>query len=805
MLYKEGDWVWFVWNSQIYTLPVGRGYPRIHTERKYFHDKPSSNIWKAHSVLSLATSDNHIIIDTDKKEWIYLCSFTKDQYFKIKDKLKDITIYQTNSKYSHYGYETKKRLDTHTIQFIKKSLEDQPMKADKKPKSVTATFKISKDDKGIVDLKEVGKREVTYEKTKWKVSWITPLTWDEEKRIFYSKGEPFIEHKEFETITEDLLSGIWDAKSEHQDMYIYSVFKNNKQVANLLGSEHIERKTLCTVNNFWWRIPNARMVSIKTERTDGVKLTLSSWAFGNYDIEDTIKETCKPPYKYLSHKVYTVKEWGAHINMTPEIEKKSLPSKKKKNVTNTPKKEYTYGSKAQRLAGKGKTREEIMKLSGTPRPKSQPKKSRIKSEPKRRDIVPGEHKLTKHQKLLEKKYLDSLKSDNGERKYRLQERIEQRDFGAMPMTLSEAGKQLSNEHYNFPKINTIVLNACETKYLHHLRLAKTLETKCQNALAELDRYRDLIKKHSESKSKKRQCKAVNIETRYLPILKKTYRDYVERYNEEMRLYLKWSAKVEDLITREYKPKVKRSTKAKSPIYYKQIKAKRPKHLKLVCVEDTKTGKISRMRKDEADKLDFNKYKIVSKETWKAQKRKEIKGIPKSGIIQITDRKPKREKITQSGRLLSQRLGTDFAKPKFERSFTRMERNAEQTKKQNQNNFGAMPRLRFQKVTIKVPKKSKSGQSIQPYFVYAQDAVQFTFKSNIRKIVKGEDGKLFFKNLNPIVYTSRVGKRVLLEKRVFNYNYTKPASTITKTIIHKSTYKDCTSMTTSQRSLMRHRK
>ena len=165
--------------------------------------------------------------------------------------------------------------------------------------------------------------------TKWKVSWITPLTWDPDENIFYSEGEPKMEHKEFETEIDNLLAAIWDAKADNQDMQIYSVLKEGVLVANLLGKNHIHRKTLVTVNNFWWKISGARVIPIQTERiSDKVKLTLTGWAFSDDDVETTIAEVCNSSYKYISHKVYTIAQWGASLDITPKVEKKSKPPKK---------------------------------------------------------------------------------------------------------------------------------------------------------------------------------------------------------------------------------------------------------------------------------------------------------------------------------------------------------------------------------------------------------------------------------------------------------------------------------------------
>ena len=215
----------------------------------------------------------------------------------------------------------------------------------------------------------------------------------------------------------------------------------------------------------------------------------------------------------------------------------------------------------------------------------------------------------------------------------------------------------------------------------------------------------------------------------------------------------------------------------------------------VCVKDGNTGAISRVERKEGNKQakkDSERFSIVPKEEWKAWKKKKLKGDYKTGIVQLSDARINRDTITKSGVLLRNKLGADFAMPKFERSLKKMTAFGEQQNKQSKSVYGAMPIYKHQKITIKVPEVIKVGRSTEAYHVYAQDLVGFTFKSNNRTIVKGEDGKLHFKNLNPVVVDFRVGKRILLETRELNYDYTKPASTITKTIIHDITYTDSTS-------------
>lgn len=134
MLFEKGDWVWFVWKHGVYFLPVGEGPCSI----------PITPLWTTelsiYSALALATTDNHICIDHEENEYIYLTSFKQDDLHKrfgyhnesILEMIKGSTITQLNSDFDHYGFETKRRLDRDSINFIKKWLEDKPMKANNK-------------------------------------------------------------------------------------------------------------------------------------------------------------------------------------------------------------------------------------------------------------------------------------------------------------------------------------------------------------------------------------------------------------------------------------------------------------------------------------------------------------------------------------------------------------------------------------------------------------------------------------------------------------------------------------------------
>ena len=177
MLFKKGDWVWFMWKHGVELLPVGSGMPYISiaprwttglglliTEKGLVQKGPS-----IYSTLALATTDNRICIDFKGNEYIYLTSFKQEDLCKrfgyhnrsIAEMIKDATITQLNPDFDHYGFETKRRLDRDTIHFIKKWLEDKPMKADNKVKSVKATFKVDSHKRGT-DLDKVA-TETTFE------------------------------------------------------------------------------------------------------------------------------------------------------------------------------------------------------------------------------------------------------------------------------------------------------------------------------------------------------------------------------------------------------------------------------------------------------------------------------------------------------------------------------------------------------------------------------------------------------------------------------------------------------------------
>jgi hypothetical protein len=175
MLFKKGDWVWFIWKHGVELLPVGEGYPCIPitpqwtcgpglslTTEGLVHRGPSM-----YNTLALATSNNHTCIDANGEKFIYLCSFTHEQLKIVVNDVRNAKLWQMNQAYEHWGAETKRRIDAHTIQFINRRLEDQPMKAKDKVKSVTATLKVEVNPKEGTSFTEVA-RKVTKEIPVWK-------------------------------------------------------------------------------------------------------------------------------------------------------------------------------------------------------------------------------------------------------------------------------------------------------------------------------------------------------------------------------------------------------------------------------------------------------------------------------------------------------------------------------------------------------------------------------------------------------------------------------------------------------------
>ena len=619
-----------------------------------------------------------------------------------------------------------------------------------------------------------------------------------------------------------------DVRLQYSDETMISVSEeretnhDDNRLSVLLGYGHTNRDELLNANNLYWQIPSSKFITLKTESEAGVEATYYMWVLHEKFVQKRINSKCEAMKCFhVSHVIETVEEARASMNepseiKTPEKEKKSTPPKKevvkpvkriprkKKKVAkedrdyisaNLPRKlKKFHGSKAQRKAGLGKK-------------EYKPPKAKVKSERKKPKNPPTiqkpKRKLSNHQLHLERAHLKKIAATNIAKLEVIRKQIHRAHVG--PIAWYDPAKQLPSEHYNTPRIDTTVLTVCERRYLHYLNLAQGLEMKCEKALTELNRYKSLVEKYHGSKSEKKKEKAERMEKNIIPNLKIKYRQCGEEFNEAARLRQKWHAKVEAMLDKAYEPKKKKSTKPGEVVHPIFEKNKDPKHTVMVCMKNNDTGAIVRITKEIGDTLhtkDPKQFTYTGKEEWKAWKKKERKGTYHSGVVPFSQGRVDRDKVTTSGKLLRDKLGSDFTLPKFERNGEHAMSKAVQQHKQSKNVYGAMPRTRQQKVTIKIPERSMSGRSIEVFHVYAQDAVQFTFKSNRRKIVKGEDGKLFIKDLNPVVFETRVGKRVLLEKRELNYNYSKPASTVTKTIIHNSTYTDCTSMTTNLKPVKR---
>jgi len=177
MLFDKGDWVWYADKYGTHLLPVGVGTPCIPilpqrttgpglliTEEGLVHKGPT-----IYNILGLAWEDNSHIINYQLGNFLYLTTFKPKDLIKrfgyhnqsIIEMIRDSKITLLNPDFDHYGYCTKRRLDRDTIHFIKKWLEDQPMKAENKVKSVTATFKITSKTTGT-DLDKV-RQEITLE------------------------------------------------------------------------------------------------------------------------------------------------------------------------------------------------------------------------------------------------------------------------------------------------------------------------------------------------------------------------------------------------------------------------------------------------------------------------------------------------------------------------------------------------------------------------------------------------------------------------------------------------------------------
>ena len=184
MLFKKGDWIWFVDKYGTHLLPVGIGMPCIPITKRFTKGSglmiTENGLHRAgasvYNTLANVSKNNTHIIDRNKKEYIYLCSFTSEQLVKkvglsnnsISTLINRAEILRLNSKYESWGNQTKYRIDAHTIQFINQWLEEKPMKAEDKIESVTAKYEAITDEKGILTLKDTGDREITLKVPIWK-------------------------------------------------------------------------------------------------------------------------------------------------------------------------------------------------------------------------------------------------------------------------------------------------------------------------------------------------------------------------------------------------------------------------------------------------------------------------------------------------------------------------------------------------------------------------------------------------------------------------------------------------------------
>jgi hypothetical protein len=350
MKFKKGDWVWFIWKYGVELLPVGVGNPCI----------PITPLWTTgpgltitldglsysgpsiYSTLALATGNNHTCVDYKGNEYIFLRSFTPEEVEKISY-YKDLELLQMNPKYKHWGRETKRRIDGHTIHFLNQWLEEHPMKAEdkrKKPKHVTAKFKLEQDDRGIVTLEDTKERTVQLDdvkpqsKKKYFVTFVPKDTIDyhEEQNIFLTTGEQ--ETVEFET-DKALFQFLYDLRWTYQDKDVIEVKEerernvDDNRITVLLGYGHKEREMLLDSNNIWWSIPTASFVTIKTDHN-----TYYMWVLKKDDIELKVWDKCEAmKSKLVEYEVESPEEAKARMNKDtkpPKTEKKSKPPKRRK-------------------------------------------------------------------------------------------------------------------------------------------------------------------------------------------------------------------------------------------------------------------------------------------------------------------------------------------------------------------------------------------------------------------------------------------------------------------------------------------
>ena len=215
---------------------------------------------------------------------------------------------------------------------------------------------------------------------------------------------------------------------------------------------------------------------------------------------------------------------------------------------------------------------------------------------------------------------------------------------------------------------------------------------------------------------------------------------------------------------------------------------------MVCVEDNNDGSILRLIKSKAEPLvdgDAERYKYVSKEVWKAWKKKQRKGTYNTGVQPNST---------------------------FENRFKKIRERVEKEAQRSKNVYGAMPKTRIQKIEIIVPKEAKKKSFTTRIHVWVPKVTTFDFTNPRNSLEDKLDKALSARRIDvnrierikemiakgcshskpwspdntigyvgdPIKVINTVEK-VLLEKEVIYYEYVKPASTITKTINHSIPY------------------
>jgi hypothetical protein len=668
-----------------------------------------------------------------------------------------------------------------------------------------------------------------------------------------------------------------DLKIKFPDETIISVSEirnantDDARMSVLLGYGFKDRDLLLDANNLYWEIPSAKFITLKADN-NGTPVTYYMWALREKDIQSRIDAKCeamKTPY--ISHSVESVDEAKLRVAKANEVtpakkkpvvkkpvtkkprkksnkerlkeynnsrEYEALPRKKKKERKKkedrdkesankpAPLKEL-YGTKKERLSGKGKSREELplcestyVKFGKAPKQKK-PKAERTGPKPvPKLPAKPKEKKLSPHQLHLQRRHIKKNVSENLRELNETHRKIHRAHVG--PVSWNRDVKQLPSDAYHEPMLDMKVTIAAEAKYLHYIKMCRSLTVKCDESLAELNRFRNIIAKYQKSKSERKKEKAVRIENTIIPQLKATYRRYGELYNDAARLREKWSKKVDALLAKDYVPKVKPSTKQAHGVHLMFEKKERKPNAPKVCMTDNNDGSIIRISVEAGEKLfakDPERYTYTGREQWKEWKKKNRKGEYNPGVIAITQERAKRENITPSGKLLRDRLGPTFAHPKFERGMAKMENRSVRERRQSMNHYGARPIIRKQTIVVKPEEETEvvKGSFVETYTALLPSYNTFTFAGSNKKSVGGppitdkhgkvinrrgekirvwirdsETGKFVLREEREVKFAIKKIRKVPLQTYEVHYKYTRRNKPITKTIEHDVTYTDSTS-------------